>query len=243
MSLLVLCPSRGRPWGALEAYQSFVATKELDDSRFLAIVDSDDDKLASYRHLDIPLSVISPQGNMVADLNYVALFAAENNDIVGFIGDDHRFRTPGWDAAFSRTLTEAGGGFAYGNDLFWPHGELPTQIFMSSEVIRVLGYMAIPTCKHLYVDNGWKVVGEAIDRLFYFPRFIIEHRHPAAGKADWDERYLLVNSEERYADDRQAFETWLASKAPEDILRVKFALSGPPLAGRDQDEGWPNLPE
>lgn len=225
MSLLILCPTRSRPWSVLEAYQSFQDTAELPGSQFLAVVDEDDPTLASYQHLDIPLEVQPRRGGMVAQLNASALLHVDDFDFLGFVGDDHRFRTNGWDKAFSYTLNAHGGGLAYGNDLFWPHGEIPTQIVMSSEIIRALGWMALPSCIHLYVDNVWKELGDGVDRLFYFPRYIIEHMHPAGGKAEWDDQYRQVNSDERYAADRAAFETWKANQASEDIERVRRAIS------------------
>lgn len=234
MSLVVLCPSRGRPWGALAALESFEQTAS-NGSIMRFIVDEDDDHLDSYRHLDLPLVVIPPQGGMVADLNYAASAVLMDPTVtfLSFIGDDHRFRTPGWDTVFMNTLTANGGGFAYGNDLFWQHGEIPTQIMISANIVAELGWMALPSCRHLYVDNVWKELGEASNSLFYFPRFIIEHLHPAAGKAEWDEQYRLVNSEERYAADRQAFETWMATQASEDFESVRRALARAIVARRD----------
>lgn len=231
MNLLVLCPSRSRPWGALDAYQSFLSTKERHDTSMVFVVDEDDDKLGSYKHLELPLYILPPQGGMVAALNTAALHYADDAQYIGFIGDDHRFRTPGWDAAFTRALDANGGGLAYGNDLFWPQGQIPTQIFMSSSIIRALGWMGLPSCKHLYIDNVWKVLGDSTDSLFYFPRYVIEHLHPAAGKAEWDAQYLRLNSEERYAADRAAFEAWMATQASEDCERVRSALTGPSVAG------------
>lgn len=235
MSLVVLCPSRNRPWRALEAFQSYEQTAADPRTEMLFVVDEDDQHLASYQFHDLPLMVIPPQGGMVADLNYAAKAVLTDPTVtyLGFVGDDHRFRSSGWDRSFLDTLTANGGGFAYGNDLFWPHGEIPTQIFVSAHIVTALGYFALPQCKHLYVDNVWRELGEGANALFYFPNMVIEHLHPAAGKAEWDEQYRLVNSEERYAADRQAFETWLATKAPEDIEIVRSAIARSILVSRD----------
>ena len=238
----MLCPSRSRPRSALEAYQSFTDTA-TGDSTFLAVVDLDDTHLPSYRVLDVPIEVDVPRGGMVATLNEAARRYLDGFDYIGFIGDDHRFRTPGWDTKFMEVLDANGGGMAYGNDLFWPRGEIPTQIVMSSKIIAALGWMALPTCQHLYVDNVWKVLGDGADALFYFPNYVIEHLHPAAGKASWDEQYLRLNSDERYAADRKAFETWVATQAPEDIARVRNSTSGQRLAGGDHSERGTGTPQ
>lgn len=242
-SLLMLCPSRTRPWAAHEAFLSFKDTRELRDAAFLAVVDNDDPNLKSYQHLEVPIEFEEPRGGMVAQLNAVAMRYAEVFDYIGFMGDDHRLRTPGWDVAFTNALEANGGGLAYGNDLFWPKGEIPTQIVMSTSIIRALGWMALPSCQHLYVDNVWRDLGDGADALFYFPRYIIEHLHPAAGKASWDEQYLRLNSDERYAADRKAYEVWVETQAAEDIARVRTSLTRHLESGGDHGGRGPGLPE
>lgn len=230
IDLLVLCPTRGRPSAAREAQAAFRSTAATGSTELLFVVDNDDPALDEYLSSDITAIHQDPAGNMVGALNLAARWAIENLDpkIVGFVGDDHRFRTAGWDQAFTDVLVAKGGGMVYANDLFWPKGEIPTQIFMSSEIIKALGWMGLPTCTHLYIDNVWRHIGETLGKLFYMPDIVIEHMHPAGGKAEWDEGHRRVNSEAMYAHDRAAFEAWLASDAIEDIERVRSALGAPP---------------
>src|SRR5436190_826292 len=62
--------------------------------------------------------------------------------IVGFIGDDHRFRSEGWDEAIIATNDLLGGGIVYGNDLL--RGEdLPSQVFIDRRITDALGWMAL----------------------------------------------------------------------------------------------------
>jgi len=225
--LLVLVPTRGRPEKALETFRSYTQTADPNVSAIQFVIDSDDPSGPAYLAIAQtagPAFFVQPSpGNMVAALNSAALHFATKYDYIGFVGDDHRFRTKGWDRLFVETLDREGGGLAYANDGFWRDGEIPTQIFMSSPLIKALGWMGLPTCKHLYIDNVWRVLGEGADCLFYFPDVLIEHMHPAGGKAAWDERYRAVNSEERYSEDRAAFEAW-ANTASVDIEKVKRAL-------------------
>lgn len=221
----MLCPTRGRPHAASQALESFEETRTLRDTTFAAIVDTDDPKADMYTDMLGERALFYPPfGSMVTSLNVAAFDYVDDYDYIGFIGDDHRFRTRGWDAAFERTLADNGGGYAYANDLFWPNGEIPTQIVISTNIVRALHYFALPDCIHLYVDNAWREVGDGIDSLFYFPHHVIEHLHPAAGKAQWDEQYRRLNSEERYAADRAAFEHWKTTQAVEDIARARLAL-------------------
>lgn len=234
MSLVVLCPTRGRPAAAWEAYYSLQLTAEQTDTRIVFVIDRDDPEWPNYAEPrgDEKLLILTPEhaGGMVNALNAAALDMASNSDatVLGFIGDDHRFRSKGWDRVFRRRLMQEGGGLAYGNDLFWPLGEIPTQIFMSIEIVRALGWMGLPGCDHLYIDNAWMAIGEALERIFYFPNFIVEHMHPAGGKGVWDDSYRKNNSEERYSHDRAAFESWRASpQFQEDVERVRLALAVP----------------
>jgi hypothetical protein len=232
--MVVLCPTRGRVDNAYEVLRSFRATVSAKlDSQLVLVVDRDDPKFVDYAPLrrEAKVHVYSPEhsGGMVAALNAAAPMAIEKLDAehLGFVGDDHRFRSLEWDEVFVGHLEGRGGGFAYGNDRFWHKGEIPTQIFMSARIVTALGWMALPTCRHLYVDNAWRVMGDALERLFWFPNVIIEHMHPAVGKAAWDAMYRANNSEERYAADKAAFETWHASpQFEEDVERVRRSLAG-----------------
>ena len=228
--LLVLCPTRGRPAAARAAHESFRATSTLETSSILFVVDEDDPFLPEYLAEGYPTLHQPSPGNMVAALNQAAAWAIDNlkPKYVGFIGDDHRFRTLGWDKAFTDVLVAKGGGMIYANDLFWPQGEIPTQIFMSSGIIGALGWMGLPSANHLYIDNVWRHIGEALQRLYYMPDVVIEHMHPSGGKAPWDEGHLRVNTETMYSHDRAAFEAWLATDADEDIKRARSALGAAP---------------
>jgi hypothetical protein len=223
MSILVLCPSRARPQAAEETLTSFLQTRRDPATRLLFLVDDDDSSQGDY-----PTGqtwICERPGSMNAALNMVALNdkACGNATILGFIGDDHRFRTPGWDLAIDRLLTEHPG-FAYGDDLA-QRQNLPTQVFVNREIVLSLGWFGLPGAKHLYLDNAWKTLGEQADCLYYVPSVVIEHLHPAYGKGVWDEGHVRVNSVAMYDHDRSVFERWLLGASQEDISRVR-AVAG-----------------
>lgn len=225
MLSLILCPTRGRPSAAREAYQSFLATKTSNDTEMLFVVDDDDSSIEDYRIEGVPILVQPSPGSMVRALNEAALWALEATPAryLGFIGDDHRFRTPGWDQVFVDLLEERGGGMVYAYDGF--REDIPTQIFMSASIVKALGWMGLPTCQHLYIDNAWRVIGDGVKRLFYMPEILIEHLHPAAGKAVWTEGHRRVNTTEMYGRDGSAFVEWSNTLASMDIERVRAALA------------------
>lgn len=230
MKTLVLCPSRGRPQKAGELRDSFVATRVRDDSRLLFVVDSDDITAHTYEQLGLDVLRVEPQqrgmtGALNLGLQSVLALSDPELEVIGFVGDDHRFRTEGWDRDFLGILQQEGGGIVYGNDLFRHDGDIPTHWFVSRAIVEALGWLALPTCRHLYLDNAWKVIGDGAECLVYVEDIIIEHMHPLAGKAQWDAGYQFVNSPEMYTGDERAFMEWVHSpQMTDDVLTVRRAL-------------------
>ena len=227
--LVVIVPSRGRPERASTLAEVFRQTTTANTTLVFAL-DEDDERLPGYRGLVQTAQmrmgeVTRPNRNMVQALNQtvaavLAPSAVDPPFAIGFMGDDHCPRTYGWDAEYLKALHEMGTGIVYGNDLL--QGEnLPTQVAMTSDIIRALGYMSPPTLRHMYVDNFWRDLGNAAGCLRYLPEVIVEHRHPIAHKAEWDEGYVRVNAAGVYAADKAAYERYLAESFESDVAKVK----------------------
>lgn len=231
MEITVLCPTRGNPEALREAYFSFHDTAMERFTRFVAVVDEDDPSLKDYVTMvedmvDLRIDLVprGESGSMNKALNFAAMRWKDRANVIGFIGDDHRFRTKGWDRVIGQVMADQGGGFVYGNDLF--QGEaLPTAVFISSKIVNALGWFGPPKCKHLYLDNTWKLLGDRADCLYYLPDVVIEHMHPAAGKGEWDANHVRVNATEIYDHDRVAFEEWLNDGVEHDVEVVMGVVS------------------
>lgn len=205
--MIVIVPSRGRPDNVKRLISAWHETKAT--ATLLIVTDDDDPAARAYGDVIYDLRdnragvlwvTTSPMG-MVGALNrYAKLYAEMVHDthIIGFMGDDHIPRTPLWDQRI-RDILRAGPGIVYCNDLL-QGSNLPTQVFMSSGIIRALGHMA-PSFQHLYVDNYWKQLGQGAECLTYISDVVIEHMHPVAGKAEWDDGYKRVNDGSVYASD------------------------------------------
>lgn len=213
--LLMLVPSRGRPGSVASLRRAFGETCTAA-TQLLLIVDDDDTTLDDYvaeatpvvdGHYPVSIGVMEDSQGMVHALNSAAVSLLSRPPVpfaVGFLGDDHRPRTRGWDEAYLAALRELGTGIVYGNDGF--QGEsLPTQCAMTSDIVATLGAMAPPTLKHLWIDNYWLDLGKGAGCIRYLPDVIVEHMHPAAGKATFDEGYLRVNALEMYRQDRAEY--------------------------------------
>jgi hypothetical protein len=224
--LVMIIPSMGRPAAAAAAAESALANAALSTTAVVIAVDGPhpDEQRAAYAAIarsGLGVLFDDQHRGMVGTLNRrahemvggdAAMMVNHRCRVttnpcgefthVGFMGDDHRVRTHGWDAL----LMEAAGpwGIAYGDDLL-RGAELPTSVVMAADIVRTLGWMGPPTLGHMYIDDYWRDLGRAVDDLHYVPEVVIEHLHPAAGKAAMDESYQRSNHPDQYARDCAAY--------------------------------------
>lgn len=231
--LTVIVPSRGRPHTVTELAAAFRRTCTAT-TWLLFAVDEDDPEYPEYRDA-VDAAVIGwgkaqlvaqPSGTMVSALNHAArVLLGSKADVrpeaIGFMGDDHRPRTEGWDQAYLDALTTLPG-IVYGNDLL-QGANLPTQCAISAAAVRSLGRMAPETLTHLYVDNYWRDLGQAAGCITYLPDVVVEHLHPAAGKAEWDAGHRRVNEPALYTKDRDAYAAYWHEHQHRDILALRGA--------------------
>jgi len=214
--MVILVPSRQRPKNIEDLLFSLQETETSSD--LVVILDDDDETRDQYVELGCRIMIIAKQGKgMARPLNYAANYLKDEYRHFAFIGDDHRPRTEYWDQKLIHALDEVGTGIAYGDDLL--QGEnLPTAVAMSGDIVRALGGMVPQGFIHLYLDNFWMQLGKDLKSFIYLPEVIIEHLHPIAGKAEWDESYRAVNAEEVYSADAKAFDEYINSQAYQDLL-------------------------
>lgn len=227
MSIIILIPSRGRPERLAESIASIRDTA-AESVGIVAIVDADDPKLEEYRALGLGESLVELPERIgyVAALNVVAARLWDEVAILGAFGDDVLFRTPGWDAIVEKTLETPG--IAYGDDLI--HGEgHPTAVFMSSVIARSLGWLAMPAVRHQWADDAWKRLGQELDCLRYMALVLVEHMHPAVGKAEMDPTYESIfganpEASAQAASDYAGFEEWVEKYLHLDVANVRAGL-------------------
>ena len=229
--LVVVVPTRRRPHNIPPLIEAHMATRQGEHSLLEVVVDGDPDYeayqtalqpmvgkkcYAAVRRMDERRGMCGTLNERVAGpLGWAKHRAA---DIVGFMGDDHRPRTFGWDQAIIDAMPPLG--VVYTDDGF-QGPNLPTSVFMDAELIRRLGWMVPPGIGHLFCDNAWKTLGEALGTLVYLPDVLIEHMHPHADKAPMDAGYAEVNSARQWEADEAAVRKWVAADLPRDVARVK----------------------
>ena len=216
-NLVVLVPSRNRPGSIAELIKSFDETETESD--LIVIVDDDEPQMDEYLAQGCDVLMVQKQGKgMAKPLNFAANLYADKYRHFAFLGDDHRPRTKNWDVTFINKLDELGTGLVYGNDLL--QGEnLATAVAMTGNIVKELGGMVPQDMIHLYLDNFWMTLGKDLNALAYLPEVILEHLHPVAGKAEWDDQYREVNAPEVYSADKKALDDYLASEAYHFLLQ------------------------
>ena len=208
--LLVIIPTRGRPQAVPAIVQAWDDTGATADVLFA--VDTDDPELAAYKAHVATLKADSrvrftfgKRRRLVGTLNTQAVKAAKSYRFLAFLGDDHRPRPAAmpWDARIRECLS-GGPGIVYGNDLL--QGEaMATAVAMTSDIVTTLGFM-VPDCLvHLCADLVWVDWGRGMGRITYLDDMVIEHLHPAAGKAAVDQGYEEANSSEQVSSDSAAY--------------------------------------
>lgn len=221
--MAVFVPSRGRPHNIAQLIEAWQATFSWYADLIVAL-DEDDPALPAYLALDgwngtWASNVVGPRRRLGPTLNWLA----ENfpgYDIIGFMGDDHRPRTPRWDEMIVSVLKQMGTGIVYGDDLL-QHERLPTAVFMTADIAKTLGWMCAPGLIHMYLDDSWKAIGEGMGRLSYLPNIVIEHVHPEAGKAPTDAGYAEANT--NYPADGAAFEEFKRAGLPAALEKLHAA--------------------
>ncbi|MGW4076053.1 glycosyltransferase family 2 protein [Streptomyces asiaticus] len=208
--LLVIIPTRGRPDSVPAIVQAWNDTGATADLLFA--VDTDDPELAAYKQHAAELKgdprvrfTFGKRRRLCGTLNQQAVKAAKTYRFLAFLGDDHRPRPADrpWDERFRECLS-GGPGIVYGNDLL--QGEnMPTAVAMTSDIVSTLGYMAPPALVHLCLDLCWLDWGKGMQRITYLDDMVIEHLHPAAGKAAVDQGYEEANSAEQVTADSAAY--------------------------------------
>ena len=219
ISNLVILPTRSRPDKAEEAVVLLKENSVISD----ICIAIDDDQSDLYPRIEGVIYEVNPRLRMNGTLNLVANKYADKYETIFFLGDDHRVRTPGWDEILYEPIKARGYGLAYGDDRLQGRN-LSTAVMMSTNIIRILGYMAPPKLIHLYMDNFWMNLGQALQCIDYKGNVVIEHMHYLAGKSEADEQYLDVNSDEMYKKDKDTYVDYVQTDLKHDLEKLFVGL-------------------
>jgi len=233
--LAIITPTRGRPRRFAELVRAVDATAAGSVEIWTGL-DYDDESDYFSAVADVPgaarcVSYRGERRSLSAWTNHLAEQALAGDHpprYLASMGDDHRPRTPDWDLELIAAIDSLGAspGFAYGNDLF-QGANLCTAWVVSARIVTALGWMMLPACEHMFVDNATLALGRAAGAIAYRPGVIIEHLHPVAGKADWDDTYRATNNQARYNGDEAAYNTWVRDHLAADVATVRTLSPAP----------------
>jgi hypothetical protein len=221
--LVIITPTRGRPDRFAGLVDAVRATCALDVQVWAGIDNDDPADYGQACGADLVVAFRGARRSLSGWTNHLARIAVESDNpprYLASLGDDHRPRTPHWDRKLAAAIEAMPGpGIAYGDDLL-QRAQLPTAWMVSVEAVQAVGWMMLPTCEHMYVDNAVLELGRAAGRIAYRPDAVIEHLHPVAGKTAWDESYRETNHAARFAADREAFLAWKQTGMVADVAKL-----------------------
>lgn len=229
MSITTIMPTRSRPRNAKIAWVSHERTKANYGTSLHVVLDAEDASKGEYlRWIDDKyVSHSEWHGNMVQRTNSAALVVARLDpySIVGWCADDNRFVTQGWDDQVMDAFLDPGVGFVVPNDNHWK-GDKATNIWTRAGIIAALGYFALPTQEHLYVDDAWIRLALASGSLRYLESVTVEHDNPLnTGRGVPDAQHLYTNRPELYGIDSEKYNEWLRDGLVGDVEKVKACLN------------------
>jgi hypothetical protein len=206
--LAILCPSRGRPDNLRRLRDAVEAT--TTDTRIYTRLDDDDPHLIEYATIAGVRLFHGPRVFYGASVNELAAIATQDGAThLAMFGDDVVPETVGWDTMLTTAL---GGrlGIAYGDDgLRNMHPpDLPTHYVTQTELFTRLGWLVLPTLRHLFADDVARELGKGLNNLAYVDGATLEHRHRWNRKAPDDATYREANDKRKRELDKRAYLTW-----------------------------------
>jgi len=136
----------------------------------------------------------------------------------GFISDDARVRSPGWDTALVR---EAGDWFMASCGDGWQDGKrLSGAIVWGGQLLRSAGFWSPPELIHSFFDDCWEEIGKRLQIWKIRRDILVEHMHPWCGKGQDDEVYQRSYATETMRHDQEVWNAWKAANLEGTIARI-----------------------
>jgi hypothetical protein len=219
--LAIAVPSRGRPHN-LKRLSDALKNTCTGNYQLMARLDKDDPALGEYLELDDIQFLVGDRIFFTSSVNELAQIADEEEYThIAILGDDVLPETVGWDEKMISALNGELG-VVYGSDgLEDLHGpDLPTHVVVPIEMYQKLGWIGLPTSRHLFLDNAWRELGK-LTNFIYLKDIKLTHLHRWNKSAPNDETYEEANDKIKREHDRLAFETW---RDGEGLIEARKAL-------------------
>jgi len=197
----LLIPTRKRTNNVSRLVESIKnTTTDLTNIELCFYLDDDDNEsLELVSTIANTISTKAVQGTYIESQRTPTFFMQNElsklctGPIIFYGADDIVFRTKNWDIVINNLfdkyedkilLAYAPDGFQSGSVPVATHG------FIHRNWIDLIGYLFPNIFNVAYNDTWLTEISELIHRRFYLTDMYIEHMHPAANKAKWDDVYL-----------------------------------------------------
>jgi hypothetical protein len=196
----LLLPTRRRVSLVQRLFDSVVAmTSNLRGLEVILYVDEDDAESREISRTELSIvKVIGRERETMGNMNR-ACYDASRGRYVMLMNDDAVFRTMAWDSRILEATARFPDGISliYGNDL--DQGEaVPTFPILPRVVCELLGELCPRGYRNLHIESHLLDIFKQLakmghPRICYLDDVVIEHLHPAVGKAVFDPTYLKRN--------------------------------------------------
>jgi hypothetical protein len=146
---------------------------------------------------------------LMQKINIPAMEIANKYKYIGFIGDDIVFKTK-WEQEFIDALSSHKFVLAFANDLMYQHGQHATHPFITTNMVRAVGFFGCPAVGHHYFDNYWMDMIEIVGVKKFLPKIIMEHMHPAVNKTKEDAGFYKIES--KFEENHHAYTMYIEEK-------------------------------
>ncbi len=205
---LWLLPTFNRPTTNLPKFFAAAVAAGMTTPGIVIVDRADyDTNKQAYDALDLPtnwqLSLV--QGGSLAAATEEA-YAAIGDDLswYGWLADDLRPVTPGWDVKCIEALTPYGF-ISTDDDFMASTGKANGATLWSGELLKAVGYFFCPGLYHFFLDDIWEEIGRMTGCWTVLNDVLVRHVHAAkSGNVD----STVAHTMKRFSEDTKAFEDW-----------------------------------
>lgn len=232
----ILVPSRERLNLKLTLISSIITTvSDINNVELIFGVDEDDPTLEITNKIAeaIPFVKIKTiqNNNKFIGINKIwnVLYPEAVGNILGYIGDDMIFRTPGWDKEIINEFTENQNDkdnikLVHCFDGFRTQDEICVNAFIHKDFTKIIGYLCREEFLINWSDQWLYQTFKPFDRVKYRPDIHIHHNHWIYGQRQKDNvaNRMLSDNHDKISD-----ELWhkLAQERVNDVIKISKYLN------------------
>jgi hypothetical protein len=203
LHIALIHATRGRPQQAIAARNQWLsaAEKAIHIEHVFAVDIDDEATLKATEYL--PRVIVEQPTGCVAAWNLAA--KATTAPVIIQMSDDF-IAPPGWDRLILEEIPNTSHEYVVKVSDGLRQDDLMCMAILTRARFERFNYVFHPRYRSMYSDNEFTDVANRDGVVIDATDIVFEHRHPLGGKAQWDETYLVSNSNERYEQGREIYE-------------------------------------